>query len=145
MRDLLRLAPQGPSSNGRRRLPPALSPNRPVSKGLTSRGRRAGTGPHGDTGLSSGAGPHGDTGLSSGTGPRASRAPLAGSGAVRLTVHDAGGRLVRVLDEGWRAAGQYRVEWDGCGDNGARVETGVYYVCLDSAAGRSTRSVVVAE
>jgi len=49
---------------------------------------------------------------------------------VRLAVFDAAGRLVRVLENGERPAGDYSVVWDGRDSWGSRVDAGVYYCRL---------------
>lgn len=47
-------------------------------------------------------------------------------GRVRLTVHDLGGRLVRVLLDGELDAGPHAARWDGCDDGGRRAAAGSY-------------------
>ncbi len=48
------------------------------------------------------------------------------SSPVTLAVFDVTGRLVRILDRGWKAAGGYTVQWDGLNENGEAVCTGTY-------------------
>ncbi|MBE0567097.1 MAG: right-handed parallel beta-helix repeat-containing protein [Krumholzibacteria bacterium] len=55
---------------------------------------------------------------------------LARSGRIRLAVHDARGRLVRVLVDEFRAAGPGSVDWDGRDDRGRHAGTGVYFYRL---------------
>ncbi len=50
----------------------------------------------------------------------------AGASAVKLTVHDASGRLVRTLVEGTREPGVHSATWDGTDHAGQQVSTGVY-------------------
>ena len=59
---------------------------------------------------------------------------MAGSGApVSLRIYDAGGRRVRELLAGQRfAGGQQRVHWDGRGDDGQVVASGVYLSRLET-------------
>jgi len=45
---------------------------------------------------------------------------------VRVTVHDAAGRLVRTLHRGGLAAGEHGLEWRGEDDHGRSVGSGVY-------------------
>jgi subtilisin family serine protease len=52
--------------------------------------------------------------------------------AVRVAVHDVAGRLVRVLFDGARRAGEYEVAWDGRDQDGGRVGSGVYFVRVSS-------------
>ena len=51
-------------------------------------------------------------------------------GRVRVTVHDASGRLVRTVFDGVRRAGSYASDWDGTDGNGENVASGVYFVRL---------------
>jgi len=57
-------------------------------------------------------------------------------GAVRLSVYDAAGRLVRTLLDGDVAAGEGRVGWDGRDGTGLRVGSGIYFARLE-AGGRA--------
>jgi len=52
---------------------------------------------------------------------------------VRLTVHDAAGRLVSELETGVREAGRHDVTWNGRDRDGRTVAAGVYFVRLDAA------------
>jgi len=61
---------------------------------------------------------------------------------VRLSLHDAGGRLVRRLAAGTRAAGWNEVPWDGRDRTGRSVAPGVYFVRLEAAGQRSSARVV---
>lgn len=69
---------------------------------------------------------------------------LASAAVVRLSVLDAAGRKVRTLVQGTRPAGRESVTWNGRGDNGSRVPSGVYFAQL-ALPGRvlSTRITVV--
>jgi hypothetical protein len=49
-------------------------------------------------------------------------------GPVSLRIYDVAGRPVRVLAEGFHAAGEYRVRWDGTRRGGDRMTPGVYLV-----------------
>ena len=49
---------------------------------------------------------------------------------VRLSVHDARGRLVRVLVDARETPGPHRVSWDGVDDRGHEVGSGVYLLRL---------------
>jgi hypothetical protein len=59
-------------------------------------------------------------------------------GRARVTVHDIGGRRLRVLADGTWSAGVHRVTWDGRDASGRRAAPGVYYVRLETD--RETRT-----
>jgi hypothetical protein len=67
---------------------------------------------------------------------------LVRPGRVVLRVHDVAGRLVRLIDVGWREAGRHEVAWDGTDAEGNRVAGGVYFLSLD-AAGATLSSKLV--
>jgi hypothetical protein len=50
------------------------------------------------------------------------------SGQLTLSVFDARGRLVRMLDRGKYEAGRHVIGWDGRNDLGGRVPSGIYFV-----------------
>jgi flagellar hook assembly protein FlgD len=58
----------------------------------------------------------------------AARVTLAQAGDVRVAVHDAAGRRVRVLADGPWAAGEHALAWDGRDAEGVPVASGVYLV-----------------
>lgn len=47
-------------------------------------------------------------------------------GEQRLEIHDLAGRLVRVVDHGWRGTESRRVAWDGRDASGVSVPSGIY-------------------
>ena len=57
---------------------------------------------------------------------------LAEAGHVRLVVYNLMGQQVRVLAEGWVAAGAHSMRWDGRTDAGAEAASGVYWAVLHS-------------
>jgi hypothetical protein len=63
-------------------------------------------------------------------------------GVARLVVYDVRGRRVRVLHQGFVAAGRHFELWNGMDHAGRRVAPGVYFVRLESGAFRSTRKLV---
>jgi hypothetical protein len=68
---------------------------------------------------------------------------LPASGPVKVTVHDAAGRRVRVLADVAMRAGPHRLLWDGRDEAGARVASGVYFVSVTgSGASGATRVVL---
>ncbi len=54
------------------------------------------------------------------------RFTLASAAAIRMSIHDAGGRLVRVLERDVLAPGAYSVSWDRSDSHGRRVPSGPY-------------------
>lgn len=59
--------------------------------------------------------------------------------SVDLSVYDASGRLVRVLESGaMRESGLHSVVWDGSDDNGRAVPAGLYVFRLDAGGTRRT-------
>jgi hypothetical protein len=53
-------------------------------------------------------------------------------GWTNLTIYDPAGKLVKVLVRSRQASGSYRVEWDGCNEQGSAVPSGVYFYRLAS-------------
>lgn len=68
---------------------------------------------------------------------------VAAAQDVCLTVHDAGGRLVRTLFAGHVAAGEYRQQWDGRTARGTRAAAGVYFIRLRTAHTLANQRVIV--
>ena len=58
------------------------------------------------------------------------RYELAAGGPADLAVHDAAGRLVRVLATGMAEAGRHQLLWDGRDGAGRPLGSGVYFVRL---------------
>jgi len=71
------------------------------------------------------------------------RFTLPESGPVRLTVHDAAGRLVASLVNASLAAGEHAVSWDGTDDGGAAVASGVYFARLHFGSETTGRKLVL--
>jgi flagellar hook assembly protein FlgD len=61
---------------------------------------------------------------------------------MRLAIYDAQGRLVRELVRSREADGSSSASWDGVGDDGTPVPSGVYFARLESAHGVSTRKIL---
>ena len=67
---------------------------------------------------------------------------------VRLTIYDIRGALIREIDLGYRAAGQYltsarAAHWDGRNQKGQRVASGVYLYRLQAGPVAHVRKMVV--
>ncbi len=61
--------------------------------------------------------------------------------APRMAVFDAAGRMVRLLDSSWLSPGEHFLSWDGKGESGQELSSGVYLVRMmggQSAIGRLT-------
>ena len=67
---------------------------------------------------------------------------LPGAGAVRLTVCDVAGRVLRCLADESQDAGAHAVRWDGRLGDGARAPAGSYFVRLE-AGGRVCATRIV--
>ena len=55
---------------------------------------------------------------------------IAAAAPVRLAVYNLMGQQIRVLADGWLAAGAHRVRWDGRTDMGVEAASGVYWAVL---------------
>ena len=71
------------------------------------------------------------------------RFALPARGSARVTVHDAGGRLVEVLHEGPARAGESSVVWRGKDRSGADAASGIYFVRLEAAGTIQSRKIVL--
>jgi hypothetical protein len=69
--------------------------------------------------------------------------PREGAGAI--DVFDASGRRVRRIADGWLAAGESVVTWDGRDAGGARVPAGVYFARFEGAGRAIMRRIVRVE
>ncbi len=65
------------------------------------------------------------------------------SGRATLRIHNAAGRLVRMIERECEAPGRYEVLWDGRDNNGARAATGVYFVRLETPLGSEVRRMLL--
>lgn len=50
---------------------------------------------------------------------------------IRLGIYNIVGQLVKTLDRGFKKADDYKVEWDGTGDDGKRLNNGIYFYKLN--------------
>ena len=68
---------------------------------------------------------------------------IPSSSSVELTVFNALGQRVAVLVDGYRAAGSYRVTWDGRDITGARAASGVYFYRIKAGSFSQTRKMML--
>jgi flagellar hook assembly protein FlgD len=68
---------------------------------------------------------------------------LPSAGSVTLTIHDASGRLVRVLAEGEFAAGRHPMRWDGRTQVGSPARPGIYLVRMTALGKHLSRKLIV--
>ncbi|MGQ0720311.1 MAG: choice-of-anchor B family protein [Candidatus Eiseniibacteriota bacterium] len=62
---------------------------------------------------------------------------------IEARIYDVAGRYVATLASGPMPAGPHRLVWDGRGTRGGAVAAGVYFVRLESEAGKESRKVVI--
>ncbi len=63
--------------------------------------------------------------------------------AVRLVIYDAAGRRIRTLVDAPLPAGRHELKWDGTGDNGRPVASGVYLCRMEAGAFSETRRMAL--
>jgi len=62
---------------------------------------------------------------------------------VTVTIFDATGRVVRRLGASTRTPGPYRVTWNGAGDDGTRLASGVYFATVTAGKAAATTKLVL--
>ena len=65
------------------------------------------------------------------------------SGNIRLEIFDLNGRMVRRLLDGATEDGSHAWTWDGLGDGGRHLESGVYFARLLTRDGESRRKLIM--
>ena len=68
---------------------------------------------------------------------------LAEAGPVRLTLYNLMGQQVRVLADGWVAAGTHHMRWDGRTAAGAEAASGVYWAVLQAGSAVQTAKLAL--
>jgi hypothetical protein len=68
---------------------------------------------------------------------------LASPGSVRLKIFDATGRLVRTLVDQVHPAGSFVLRWEGRGNQGQQMPTGVYFARLETQQVRKAMKMVM--
>jgi flagellar hook assembly protein FlgD len=64
-------------------------------------------------------------------------------GAVTIRVYDVAGRLVHELVNEFRPAGFHEVRWDGIGNRGEPIASGVYFVQMKSGTFAQAKKLVL--
>jgi flagellar hook assembly protein FlgD len=62
---------------------------------------------------------------------------------VKLTIYNLAGQQIRVLVNGVQEAGFYQVGWNGRGENGELLASGVYVYRLSSDTQQETRKLLL--
>jgi flagellar hook assembly protein FlgD len=62
---------------------------------------------------------------------------------VQLRVYDVQGRLVATLVDGPQEAGTHEIAWNGIGDRGEPLASGVYFLLLSNGSVRHNAKVVL--
>jgi hypothetical protein len=68
---------------------------------------------------------------------------LKDTGHVSLNIYDAAGRLVKVLVDSDRSAGNYTEHWDGITGSGTRAASGVYFYRLNAGTFIETKKMIL--
>ncbi|MBC8425469.1 SdiA-regulated domain-containing protein [bacterium] len=68
---------------------------------------------------------------------------LLAFGHVTLSIIDLRGQHVRVIVDGFLQAGEHRVNWDGCSDDGSRLSSSVYFARVESGEHHGTAKLVL--
>jgi hypothetical protein len=71
------------------------------------------------------------------------RFELPEASRVTLRVFDVSGATVRTIVDGWRESGVYRVTWDGTGNDGRELPSGVYFYTLKADKFEATYKMVL--
>ena len=70
------------------------------------------------------------------------RLTLSRGASVRITVHDVTGREVATLADSDYPAGEFAVTWDGTGQAGEILGSGIYFVAVDAGGSKVSRKIV---
>jgi len=68
---------------------------------------------------------------------------LVSSGHIRIVVYNMGGERIRILADGRRPKGQYRVCWDGRSEDGSLVGSGIYLVRMEADGWTGCRKMLL--
>ena len=78
-------------------------------------------------------------------GPTRIRFQVPSTSPVTLRLYDVTGRNVLTLADETFTAGSHQIDWDGSGESGHRVASGVYYVRMQAPGFDVTRTIVVSQ
>jgi hypothetical protein len=67
----------------------------------------------------------------------------SGGGNVSLRVYDVSGRLVRTLVDGHETEGSKSITWDGTGDRGQSIASGIYFYRMSAPGFNETKKMVL--
>jgi len=67
----------------------------------------------------------------------------SGGGNVSLRIYDVSGRLVRTLVNGRKTEGSKSVTWDGTGDRGQSIASGIYFYRMAAPGFTETKKMVL--
>jgi flagellar hook assembly protein FlgD len=68
-----------------------------------------------------------------------------GDAKVSLTAYDLTGRTIRTIFQGERMPGVHEATWDGCGENGNALRSGIYFLRLTTERTTSTTKLTLVE
>jgi len=71
------------------------------------------------------------------------RYSLPRDGDLAIVIYDASGRSVRTLHRGHATAGAHIITWDGAGDNGRPVGSGIYFCQMEFGEFAATRKMIM--
>lgn len=61
---------------------------------------------------------------------------------AQITIYDASGRLIKILEKGNKDKGIYKTKWDGTDENGNCVPDGIYFCKLKTGSYSETKKIV---
>jgi hypothetical protein len=62
---------------------------------------------------------------------------------AQIGVYDVSGRLVRVLLDEQMPAGRHTIDWDGRGERGSRMPSGIYFIRMHAGSFTAHRKAVM--
>jgi hypothetical protein len=65
------------------------------------------------------------------------------AGQVKILIFNIAGQEVKPVCNQYMPIGQYRMYWDGCNGQGAKVGNAVYFIVLQQPSGQIIRKVIL--